>query len=306
VISDRINPLWPYLLNPPKNPTVLEQARERAGVGQSIPERYWHWLEGAVGHGSFGRLTVIEALPVWPAIWFGLKQTAVLAACSLVVILIFSLLLGTLSALRPGSALDVVLRGLGYITWSIPVFLVALGLQEVFVRLGLFGLHPFGSFFHFHPAAETPPPPPSLSEQAVTWFRHETLPVIAVSLTFIGGYSRYVRSSMLSTLNAPYAVTARSKGLHERRVVLKHALRTALIPFISVLALDFGNLFSATLVADVVFNIGGLGSLFVSALSNTDPWQLNALLAVTALAVVGFSLLADVAYGWLDPRIRIR
>jgi peptide/nickel transport system permease protein len=129
--------------------------------------------------------------------------------------------------------------------------------------------------------------------------------MLAVSLTFVGAYSRYIRTSMLVALNAPYSVVARSKGLPERRVVVRHALRTALIPFVSVLALDFGNLFSATLVADVVFNIGGLGSLFISSLSNTDPWQLNGLLAVTALAVVVFSLLADVVYGFLDPRIRV-
>lgn len=149
VIASRINPLWPYLLNPPKNPQVLADAKTRAGVGMSIRERYWHWLEGAVHLGSFGRATVIDNNPVWPAVWFGLRQTAALAGCSVIVIVIFSLLLGTLAARRPGSATDVVLRRLGYVTWSIPVFL---GLQEVFLRIGLFGLHPFGSFFHFHPA----------------------------------------------------------------------------------------------------------------------------------------------------------
>ena len=305
VISSRINPLWPYLLNPPKNPKVLEDAKARAGVGMSIWERYWHWLEGAVHHGTFGRFTVIENVPVWPAIWNGLQQTAELAAASIVVIAVFSILIGTIAATRPGSFTDVLLRGAGYITWSIPVFLVALGLQELFVRLGLFGLHPFGSFFHYQPPTQFHAAPPSIGHQVVAWFRKEALPVTAVSLTFVGGYSRYVRSSMLVALNAPYSVVARSKGLPERCVIVRHALRTALIPFVSVFALDFGNLFSATLVADVVFSIGGLGSLFVNALSNTDPWELNALLGVTALTVIAFSLFADVVYGFLDPRIRV-
>jgi peptide/nickel transport system permease protein len=305
VIASRINPLWPYLLSPPKNPKVLADAKARAGVGMSIWERYWHWLEGAVHHGTFGRFTVIENAPVWPAIWNGLQQTAELATASVVVITVFSIVIGTIAATRPGSLTDVFLRGAGYITWSIPVFLVALGLQEIFVRIGLFGLHPFGSFFHYQPPSQVAPSTPSIGHQIVAWFGKDTLPVIAVSLTFVGGYSRYVRSAMLVALNAPYSVVARSKGLSERRVVVRHALRTALIPFVSILALDFGNLFSATLVADVVFSVGGLGSLFVSALSNTDPWELNALLGVTALTVIAFSLFADVVYGFLDPRIRV-
>src|SRR5581483_8594414 len=106
----------------------------------------------------------------------------------------------------------------------------ALGLQEIFVRVGLFGLHPFGSFFHYQPPSLTPAATPSIGDQIVAWFGKDTLPVIAVSLTFVGGYSRYVRSSMLVALNAPYSVVARSKGLPERRVVIRHALRTALIP----------------------------------------------------------------------------
>jgi peptide/nickel transport system permease protein len=132
------------------------------------------------------------------------------------------------------------------------------------------------------------------------------LPIVTVALGFVGAYSRYVRSSMLVSLRAPYTVVARAKGLRERRVLVRHALRTALIPFVSVLVLDFGNLFAGALVADLIFRQQGLGIFFLSAISFADPNQLPAILTVLAVVVVGFSLVGDVVYGWLDPRIRLR
>lgn len=131
-----------------------------------------------------------------------------------------------------------------------------------------------------------------------------TLPIVAISFTFIGAYSRYVRSSMLVALGAPYTVTARAKGLTERRLTIHHALRNSLIPFVAVLTLDFGNLFSASLVADVVFRLNGLGSFFLFTLNQGDPLQLEALLTVTAVAVVVSALLGDVVGAALDPRAR--
>jgi ABC-type dipeptide/oligopeptide/nickel transport system permease component len=261
----------------------------------SVPERYWHWLLGVFHHGSFGRHTVLENSAIWPGVWSALRQTLELAGASLVVVVALSLTVGVLAARRPGSFTDVLLRGLGYLTWSLPVFLVALGLQELFSRLGASGFHPFA----------LPTDLPNGSYYRAAWIRRETLPVLTVALTFIGGYSRYVRSSMLVALHAPYTVVARAKGLTERRVTIRHALRTALIPFVSVLTLDFGNLFSGTLVADAIFRLGGIGSLFLGSLYNADPYQLDALLAVTAITVVGFSLLADLLFAWLDPRIRL-
>lgn len=294
VVAARINPLWPIILEP-----NYEQRRAgiaaRTGLDDPVAERYWHWISGIFTGGDAGH-TILTHTPIWPPVWHGVSITAQLAAGSLVVIVVLSLLIGTLSAHRPGSVVDLVLRGLAYFTWSLPVFLVALVIQQVLFQIGVkWNAHPF-------PLVGAPRPGGGVGD----WLRHMTLPILAISFTFVGAYTRYIRSSMLISLRAGYTTTARAKGLTERRVTTRHALRTSLIPFVSLVTLDFGNLFSGSLVADVVFRQGGLGSLFLGALNSGDPLQLEALLTVTAIAVVVFALVGDVLVAVLDPRVRLR
>jgi peptide/nickel transport system permease protein len=137
------------------------------------------------------------------------------------------------------------------------------------------------------------------------WAQHLTLPVLAISAGFIGSYSRYVRSAMLVSLNEPYATTARAKGLPEWRVSIRHALRNSLVPFVSLMTLDFGALFGATLVADFVFRQEGLASFLGRTTYDADPFELQALILVGAVSVLLFSLLGDLVASWLDPRIRL-
>jgi peptide/nickel transport system permease protein len=243
--------------------------------------------------GGSGSHTILTGTPIWPSVWLAMGRTAELAGGALVVIVLASIALGIVSARRPGTFADLVLRGSAYLAWSAPVFLVALVAQQLLFELQtsrdveIFALHgpPTGGF--------------------VDWLQHEALPILAISFTFIGAYSRYIRSSMLTALRAPYATAARAKGVSDRRVASRHALRNSLIPFVALLVLDFGNLFSATLVVDVVFRQDGLGSLFLGALNAADPLQLSALLTATAVAVVVFGLLGDVATSFLDPRVRL-
>jgi len=214
-------------------------------------------------------------------------------------VLILSIALGVLAARRPGSVRDLTVRTAAYSTWSVPAFLLALLLQELFARLSIaYGWRPFvlqgipgeeaGTGFHF----------------VFDWLQHLTLPVIALAVGFVGAYSRYVRSAMLVSLNAPYTVTARAKGLTERRLTF-HALRNSLIPFVNVLALDFGTIFGASLAVDFVFKLHGIASYLVQGLFDSDPYEIEPIVLVAAGVVLLSRLAADVVTNRLDPRTRL-
>jgi peptide/nickel transport system permease protein len=138
----------------------------------------------------------------------------------------------------------------------------------------------------------------------VNWLRWISLPSLALALGLVGLYSRYIRSAMLVALRQPYSTVARGKGLGERRVLLHHALRNSLIPFVSLLSLELGAVVGASLATDYVFNMGGLAALFLHSIGQADPFVLTAILVVIAGVVAVFVFLGDLAIGWLDPRAR--
>jgi peptide/nickel transport system permease protein len=296
VMASHIDPLAPLRMQSPYPAERIARITKRAHLEDSIPSRYARWVRGVVTGGDAGH-TVVEDTPVWPPVWISLRHTLQLIAATLVVVSVFSIGIGVISAARPGTALDVSLRGVGYLAWSVPVFLLALVFQQVVFRVsGSFGFQPL-------PASGLP------SGHGLAyvgdWFRHMVLPVATLSAAYIGAHSRYVRSAMLESLRAPHAVVARSKGLTERHVLVRHALRNSLIPFVTVLALDFGALFGGSFVVDWIFHLQGLGALWVNAVAGYDPFQIEAVLVVTAAGVVVFSVLSDAALGWLDPRVRL-
>jgi peptide/nickel transport system permease protein len=134
--------------------------------------------------------------------------------------------------------------------------------------------------------------------------QHLALPVIVVSTLSIAGYSRFMRASMLEVLNSDYVRTARAKGVIERRVIWKHVFRNALIPLLTVVAIDFGTLFGGIASIELIFTLDGMGFYLINALQASDPYPVMAWLMVVATMVVTLNLLADVLYGVLDPRIR--
>jgi ABC-type dipeptide/oligopeptide/nickel transport system permease component len=134
------------------------------------------------------------------------------------------------------------------------------------------------------------------------------VPTIALATSFVGLYARFVRSSLLVALAAPYTTTARAKGLPERRVVLRHALRNSLALYVSAVLLEFGSVFGAAMVVDYIFKLGGIGELFIRLIGSQsiDPSAVQLVIVVTAAIVLATSLLADLAVIWLDPRVRPR
>jgi peptide/nickel transport system permease protein len=135
--------------------------------------------------------------------------------------------------------------------------------------------------------------------------QHLVLPVLTLAIIGIAGYSRFMRASMLEVINADYVRTARAKGLVERRVILKHAFRNALIPLMTLAAIDFGTFFGGAVVTETIFGLDGMGLYFINSLNAGETYNIMAWLLITATMVVLFNLLADIILGFLDPRIRL-
>jgi peptide/nickel transport system permease protein len=249
--------------------------------------------------------------------WQSLGHTAALLALTAVLVIVLSLLIGVVAASWVGSPLDLVLRGFTYVAWAVPPFLLALVLQSASSWAG--------ERFGFRPFALTGWPGQCLMlggpvvrnctqdtgdgvQYAVSFLRHLTLPAGALAVAFVGLHARYLRSSLLVALHAPYTTTARAKGLPERRVVLRHALRNSLATFVSAMLLDFGAIFGAALAVDWIFQLNGLGTLFLYEIqtASINPYAVQLLLVVTAAMVIAAGLASELAVGWLDPRARPR
>lgn len=280
-------------------------------LSDPILSRYWRWVTDLPHHG-FGSTVSTDVAgaplrflsygqPIGPLVWHAAAITAELVGAALVLVLAGSALVGTVSARRQRFRSDVSLRFLAYLGAAVPTFLIgdlirrALVPHEVAQSIGgRLVISSQGSWLVLGPP----------SGGFVDWFRHMTLPVLALSLGLIGIYARYVRSSMIVTLGQPYVWTARAKGLPESQVVVRHALRNSLIPVTSLLSLEVGGVIGASLAADAVFKAGGLASVFFSSLNQSDPFELTALLVTTAVVVCVFMFLGDVLVGVLDPRTR--
>jgi peptide/nickel transport system permease protein len=255
-----------------------------------ILERYWYWFSGLFSHGfgasPVGGVGYSYGDQIGPPVFHAAWITGQLLAASLVLVVVASVVVGVVSARFAGSPLDWAVRLLAYVAWSMPTFLV-----------GVLLVRWLGPTRWFDIGARQP--------GLVGWIRWIALPALALALGLVGLYGRYIRSSMLVSLRQPYADVARGKGLSESRVLLRHALRNSLIPFVSGLSLELAAIVGASLAADYVFGMGGLAVIFLRSLGQADPFVMTAILVVIAAVVATFMFLADLAVGWLDPRTRV-
>jgi len=286
--------------------------------GTPLLPAYWRWLRGVptghnLGHGLLG--------PLWPVVVPAMAHTLVLLALTLVVVVVVAVALGCLAAASRSSALDVVLRAGSYLGWAVPPFILGLVLQQTVGKaaggsgLGWFppggwaGQCPGGLGIDLH-TFRCPSAGNGLTYVGnIIW--HLMLPAIALAVGFIGLHSRYLRSSLIAVLDAPYITTARAKGVSERQVILRHALRNSLITFVPALLNDFGAIFGASLAVDLIFSLNGLGTLFVRVLNVNggapilDTYAMQLLLLIGGLLVLTASLLGELAVGLLDPRVNL-
>jgi peptide/nickel transport system permease protein len=271
------------------NITSEDLARLKAvyGVDRPLLERYGHWLQGAL-RGDFG-YSRLYALPVTELMAPRLANTALLMGLSFALALIIALPAGILAAVRPRSWIDYGLNLFAFAGISVPSFWLALLMILLFaVTLGWLpasGVHAVGD--------------DTLGNRAL----HLVLPVLTLTLLTVGGLLRFTRSAMLETLRQDYIRTARAKGLGAWGVVVGHALRNAMIPVVTILALNFGTLFSGALIIEQMFAYLGMGKLIYDAIIGNDfNLALVGLLFATLLTLLS-NLGADVVYAWLDPRI---
>lgn len=263
------------------------QLRELYGLDRPLVERWAAWLQAALS-GDLG-WSRLQARPVLAALVPALADTAVLMGVALALTLAIALPAGIVAARRPHSSADRAIGLAAFLGISTPPFWLALLLIILFaVILGVL------------PAGGT-----GAGGGLVDQARHLLLPVLALTLAGVGGYVRYVRAAMLETLGRDWIRTARAKGANERRVLLRHALRPAMIPVVTLVGIDFGALFSGALVVETVFARPGMGRLIYDAILGNDyNLALAALLLATLLTLLG-NLLADLGLVLLDRRLRL-
>jgi peptide/nickel transport system permease protein len=274
---------------PGVTPEVAAHLRAIYGLDQPLLLRYWHWLIAALG-GDFG-FSRSHAQPALQVLAPALVETSKLMLSAFTLSVVLALGLGITAALRPGGTADAVISLAAFAGISVPVFWLALVLILVFaVEL------------HWLPASGTL----ALGEHGIgDQLRHLAMPVVTLAMFYTGQFSRYVRAAMIETLRMDHIRTARAKGAPERRVVLVHALRNAMIPVVTVMALSFGTLFSGALVTETMFAIPGMGkTIYDAILGNDYNLALTGLLFATLVTLLS-NLAADLAYGWLDPRIAL-
>jgi peptide/nickel transport system permease protein len=273
--------------NPGATPEVVAHLRAIYGLDQPNLVRYAHWLLAAV-QGDFG-FSRTHAQPVLTVLLPALWQTTKLMLTSFVISVALAFVIGVLAALKPGGIVDAAVSLFAFAGISVPVFWLAL----VFILL-------FAVRWHLLPASgESTVGDGGVWDQA----RHLILPVATLALANTGQFTRFVRAAMIETLRMDHIRTARAKGAGEGRVVLIHALRNAMIPVVTVLALSFGGLFSGALITETMFGLSGMGKVIYDAILGNDfNLALTGLLFATLVTLVS-NLLADLAYGWLDPRI---
>ncbi len=283
-------PLAIYRNNPNVRAEDLARLEEKLGLNRPLPVQYGIWLRNFVT-GDWGQ-SLASGRPVTEMIGERLLNTFYLMGTAFLLTLLLAIPIGVLSAMKQYSLFDYLATLFSFLGFSVPIFW--LGLMAIIVFAVELGWFPAGGM-------RTIGLPFSLTDR----LRYLALPVSLMAFHSAGQYSRYVRSSMLEVIQQDYITTARAKGLAERIVVLRHALRNALIPLITVVALDLPALFSGTLLVETVFAWPGMGRLFWRSALRFDYPVLMGIIIVTALLVILFNLLADVLYALVDPRVRL-
>jgi peptide/nickel transport system permease protein len=284
--------------NPPIPPQVIEARAHELGLDKPMPQRYVSWLTGFV-QGDMGKS--VRGVEVRPLLWQRLKVTLRMVFLASILAVILAIGAGVLSAVKQYTPTDYTFTFLGFLFLSMPVFWLAALLKEYgAVRLN----NLFGEQVVYTVGAETPNLTGSLGTKLADWAGHLILPTLALALISFAAWSRYQRATMLDVLGSDYIRLARAKGLSRSRVMTRHALRNALIPLVTVVAIDFGAIIGGAVITERVFSWQGMGALLVDGVTFNDTNVLLAWLMVTAVIVVLFNLIADVLYAVLDPRIR--
>jgi peptide/nickel transport system permease protein len=282
-------------MNPDASPELRQRLEQYWGLDQPIHVQYWRWLQ-RIAVGDFGVSFAADQRPVLDKIADALPITLLLNALSLAFILFMSIPIGVYSATHRYSALDRVTTVLVFLGFAMPTFWLALLCMMLFgVELGWLPISGLQSLQHEQL---------STFERFLDRARHLVLPVVISSVTSLAGLSRYMRSSMLEVVRQDYITTARSKGLSERVVIYRHALRNALLPVVTILGLSVPGLIGGAVIFETMFAIPGMGRLFYDSVMQRDYMVVMGVLVMGAVLTLVGNLLADIMYAIVDPRLR--
>jgi len=287
------DPFSELATNPNIPPEVRANLREKFGLDDPILIRYLHWL-AAMAQGDWG-FSFASRVDVDTLILQRVPTTLFVIGSSQVLALAIALPVGIYAATRPYSVFDQIANTLAFVGFSLPTFFTGLLLILIFsIKL---------DWLPFVYRADIP-------ETGWRWYwehaRQAFMPILVLGLFQAASYTRYVRSAVLDVVRLDYVTTARAKGLPERTVTLRHVACNALIPVVTLVALQMPAVFGGAIVTEQIFRVPGIGSLLINAMLANDTPVVMAVTFVFACLVVLFNLLADVLYGWLDPRISFR
>lgn len=285
------DPLSDLALNPSVPPEVRQRIRENLGLEEPIPVRYTKWAKslftGEFGYSFRTRAPVIDLLKQ------RLPTTLYVSGLAFLLSLLIAIPIGVLSAVKQYSVFDNVATTLAFIGFSLPTFCTGL----LFILLFTIKLDWLPSIYRS-----------TIQEEGLSglWerIRQAIMPITVLALFQAATLMRFVRASMLENIHQDYVRTARSKGLAERHVIGKHALRNALIPVVTIVALSVPGVITGAVITEQIFKVPGMGQLLISSIQNNDTPVVMAIAFIFSILVVFFNLVADVIYGVLDPRIK--
>jgi peptide/nickel transport system permease protein len=301
------NPLSALQNNPNITPEDLQRLENELGLNDPLPVKYWKWITHTV-RGDWGESFVTHR-PVLTEIGERLPNTLELGIISFALALLIAIPLGIISAVKQYSWFDHVITTIAFMGQSIPIFWFGLILIIIFsvnLKNPLAGsdwfphapplpLFPGGAM---ETLSDNPPPP------LVDRIWHLVLPVSMLAVFQLAQHVRYMRAGMLDVLKLDFIRTAHAKGLRERTVISRHAFKNAAIPLVTVIALELPGLFNGALFTETIFSWPGMGRLFFNMAERGDYPVLMGILMLSAFLIIMFNLVADVAYAFLDPRIR--
>ena len=279
------------------SPEALQRLIDRKHLDEPLLVQFAYWMKEAFTNGFGTDLKYDRA--IWPELSRAMVNTLQLVVAAEIFAIFLAIVIGVLAGRFQYSLFDHGATILSFIGFATPIFWFALILQILAVNLyELTGIR----FVYISGLSSLDP------RTGPAWLldrvQHLVLPVIALSITSIASYSRYLRASMLEVINSDYIRTARAKGLGEGQVLIGHALRNASLPLTTVIGVNLGHVFAGTIIIETIFSMPGMGLYFFNALSTRDIYPLMAWLIVTASLAMLFNLVADLLYGLLDPRMR--
>ena len=287
------DPFSELVTNPNVPPEVREMLRHQLGLDDPIYVRYFHWL-WALLHGDWG-FSFTSHMQVTTLILQRLPTTLAVIGAAEVLAILVAIPVGVLAAAKPYSIFDQVANTFAFVGFSIPTFFTGI----LFILIFSISLDWLPFVFR-----------QDLGGSGLPWMwaytKQSIMPVTVLGLALGASLVRYVRSSVLEVIKLDYVTTARSKGIGERKVLLLHVVRNALIPVITLIALQMPIVFGGAVVTEQIFRVPGIGSLLISALLANDTPVIMGVTFIFAILVVLFNFIADILYGWLDPRIAYR